>query len=68
MSSWHTDVHCCSKESIHLAAAQKSAIIQIIGKLIDIIGLKWVCSVPTEQDWCFSVGQGAQLGMPASSK
>ena len=59
-------MHCYSKESVRLAAAQKSAIIEIIGKIIDIIRSKWVCSVPTELDWRIPVGPGAQLGMPAS--
>jgi hypothetical protein len=48
------DVHCYSKDIVHLAAAQKSAIIQIIGKLIDIIGSERVCSVPT--NWIGVIG------------
>ncbi len=54
-----------SFDIVLLAAAQKSAIIQIIGKLIEIIASKRVQAVPTDLDWRIPVGPGAQLGMPA---
>jgi hypothetical protein len=50
-------------DNVHLAAAQKSAIIQIMGKLIDIVGSKQFYSAPTELDWHIQVGPKAQPGI-----
>ncbi len=43
--SWHIDLQCVSWDRVHLAASQILVLMQIIGKLIQIIALPWVYSV-----------------------